>query len=201
MKDIYIVEFDTQKNMAETFLRFQEYYESPAFKGKFFTHKEFKKWYIKHSRVGRKTGKFTYYKDWDGFNIPSKVLKPFKEGKFNPLTEKENKFLKLFKNTRGKFYIIAYYGGGHHLLGHELAHALFHTNKLYKKKVLKALKKYNLKRIEKELLSIGGYGKHVLKDEIQAYAISLGYELESVIPKGLRREINNIFEIHSPRIG
>jgi hypothetical protein len=200
MRNVYVVHFDSQKNMAETFLRFQEHYESPKFRNKIFTHKEFREWYIQNSKEGKKTGKFTYYKDWDGFNIPSNVLNPFKEGKFNPLTEKEKKLLCLFKNVKGKFYIIAYHGGGHHLLGHELAHALFHTNEIYKNKVLKVLKRYNLKKVEKELLSIGGYGKHILKDEIQAYAVSLNHELMTDIPKQLMKEVNDIFGIHSPRI-
>jgi len=194
MKGIYLVQFNSQKNMAETFLRFQEHYESPQFMGQIFTHEQFKKWYIKIK------GKFSYYEDWDGFNLPSSALNPFKKGKFNPLTKNEKKLLALFKNTRGDFYIIAYHGGGHHLLGHELAHALFYTNKEYKKKVLKILKKYNLRKIRKELLSIGGYEKHVIDDEIQAYAVSLSYELKSDMPKELRREINNVFEDYCPRI-
>jgi len=193
-KNIYIVQFDTQKNMAETFLRFQEHYESPKFMGQIFTHHEFEKWYTKIK------GKFSYYEDWDGFNIPSSALNPFKKGKFNPLTKNEKKLLTLFKNIKGDFYIIAYHGGGHHLLGHELAHALFYTNKEYKKKVLKILKKYNLKKIKKELSSAGGYEKHVIEDEIQAYAVSLSYELKSDIPKEMKREINNVFENYCPRI-
>ena len=200
MKNIYIVHFDTQRNMAETFLRFQEHYESPEFMNKFFTRQEFKEWYIQNSPKGKKTGKFSYHKDWDGFNLPSSTLIHFKKGKFNPLTEKEKKLLSLFKNIKGDFYIIAYHGGGHHLLGHELAHALFYTNKEYKKKVLKILKKYNLKKIKKELSSAGGYEKHVIEDEIQAYAVSLSYELKSDIPKEMRREINNVFEDYCPRI-
>jgi hypothetical protein len=194
MKGIYLVQFSSQKDMAETFLRFQEHYESPKFMGQIFTHEQFEKWYTEVK------GKFSYYEDWDGFNIPSSALKPFQEGKFNPLTKNEKKLLSLFKNIKGNFYIIAFHGGGHHLLGHELAHALFYTNKEYKKKVLKILKKYNLKKIRKELLSVGGYGKNVIEDEIQAYSVSLNYELKTDIPKELRREINNIFEDYCPRI-
>jgi hypothetical protein len=194
MKGIYLVQFSSQKDMAETFLRFQEHYESPKFMGEIFTHKQFEKWYTQIK------GKFSYYEDWDGFNIPSSALEPFKKGKFNPLTKNEKKLLSLFKNIKGNFYIIAFHGGGHHLLGHELAHALYYTNKEYKKKVLKIIKKYNLRKIRKELLSIGGYSKRVIEDEIQAYAVSLNYELKSEMPKELRREINNVFEDYCPRI-
>jgi len=193
-KKIFILQFKTQKDMAETFLRFQEHYESPEFKGRIFTNEEFAKWYKKIK------GKFTYYEDWDGFNIPISALKPFKNGKFNPLTPNEKKLLSLFKRVKGDEYIISFHGGGHHLIGHELAHALFYTNKEYKNKILKILKKYDLKEIKKELLSMGGYEKNVLEDEIQAYTISLSYELNTSIPKEMKREINGVFEDYCPKI-
>jgi len=56
-------------------LRFEEYYESPRFKGRIFTFDEYRKWYVKNSPKGKKTGRFTYYSDWSGFNIPSYALK------------------------------------------------------------------------------------------------------------------------------
>ena len=191
---IYLLQFDTQKNMANTFLRFQEHYESPVFMGKIFTHKEYKNWYKKIK------GKFSYHEDWDGFNLPSSALKPFKKGKFNPLTENEKKLLSLFKNVKGNYYIIAFHGGGHHLLGHELAHALFSINLQYKRKILEILKKYNLSHIKKELFSTGGYGERALEDEIQAYAVSLSHELNSEMPKQMVREINQLFSSYCPKI-
>jgi len=190
---IYLLQFKTRKDMAEVFLRFQEHYESPEFMGKIFTHKEFKEWYKKIR------GK-EYFEDWDGFNLPFSALKPFREGKFNPLTSGEKKLLSLFKNTKDGFYIVAFHGGGHHLFGHELAHALFYTNPEYKKKILTVLKKYDLKHIKEELLSTGGYSKKVLNDEIQAYTVSLLHELNSEIPKEMSRKINEIFAIYCPKI-
>src|SRR3990167_8171616 len=106
IKNIFHLNVDTQEELTTTFLRFQEHYESPEFKGKIFTLEEFKKWYILNSPNGKKTGRFTYYEDWAGFNIPSEVLEPFYEGKFNPLADYEQKFLDLFKEKRdGKFYV------------------------------------------------------------------------------------------------
>jgi hypothetical protein len=86
---IHLLTFDNQIDLTSTFLRFQEHYESPFFKGKYFTLDEFKEWYIKTSPNGKKSGKFTYYTDWGGFNIPSYILKPFYNGAFNPLSENE----------------------------------------------------------------------------------------------------------------
>ena len=90
---IHLLSFDTQHDLTSTFLRFQEHYESPRFKGEVFTLDEFQDWYIKNSPNGIETGKFTYHTDWNGFNIPSHILKPFYEGKFDPLSFDEQAIL------------------------------------------------------------------------------------------------------------
>jgi len=38
---IHLMIFDNQKELTTTFLRFQEHYESPKFRGKIFSLKEF----------------------------------------------------------------------------------------------------------------------------------------------------------------
>src|SRR3989344_6355802 len=91
-KDIILLHFKTQYQMASTFLRFQEHHESLKFAGEIFTLKEFKQWYTKFK------GKFTYYKEWDGFNIPKTVLRKFYAGEFDPLSKKEKTLLKILKN-------------------------------------------------------------------------------------------------------
>ena len=95
---IFLLEFENQKDITSSLLRFQEHYESPEFKDKIFTLEEFKKWYSSIK------GGFTYYTDWNGFNIPSHILTPFYEGKFNPLTKEEQMILNLFKNEKKPFY-------------------------------------------------------------------------------------------------
>ncbi len=114
------LEFPSQEIMAATFLRPQEYYESPRFRGSIFSLEEFKKWYISEK------GAFTYEKDWPGFNIPSYILKPFYEGKFDPLSEGEKEFLDIFRGKAEPFYIIGTSKENPpEYMDHELAHALF----------------------------------------------------------------------------
>ena len=91
--------------MCSTVVRIAEYFESPEFKGKIFKLDQFKKWYMK----SQNKKKFTYYKDWSGYNIPSKELKPFLDGEFDPLNWKEKQFLEIFRNVKGRFYIICTY--------------------------------------------------------------------------------------------
>lgn len=139
---IHLLTFDSQQNIASTFCRFQEHYESPNFREKIFSLEEFQKWYIQNSPNGRKTGDFTYYSDWNGFNIPSSTLQPFYDGRFNPLSDAEKRILDMFENETGVFYIIGIHKGTEkidQLLRHETAHGLFYTNDDYRTQVLSLL--------------------------------------------------------------
>lgn len=184
LQKIYHLHFKTQRDLASTFLRFQEYYESPKFRKKIFTLKEYKEWYKKNS----KNGKFTYYSDWSGFNIPSYILKQFYNGKFNPLSKKEINFLKLFNKLNGEFYIIGTYGTKR-ALKHEIAHGLFYINKKYKREVLKVLSRVNNEvqnKINKYLSSSGGYHKNSWKDETHAYLLTNTKQLKK---EGINKEV------------
>jgi hypothetical protein len=152
--------------MAKTFLRFQEFYESPKFRGKIFSLKEFKDWY----KTTRK-GKFTYYTDWAGFNIPSTVLRPFYDKQFKNLTVRELTLLRKFKDIKGKFYIIATTGKSSMTLNHEISHARFYINGSYRKEILAALGRVNTTSIAKWLLGLG-YDQSTLLDEIHAYLLN-----------------------------
>src|SRR3972149_11672005 len=94
-EDIFSLSFNSQVEMSSAFLRFSEHYESPEFRGKIFTVEEFKQWYIQDAikRGWQTKQKFTYCTSWEGFMVPSETLQPFYEGKFNPLSVQEQKFL------------------------------------------------------------------------------------------------------------
>ena len=184
---VFQLEFDNQLELASTFLRFEEFYESPKFKGKIFTLKEFKEWYTKEK------GAFTYYEDWPAFNIPSSVLKPFIEGKFDPLSKAEKELISLFKNTTGIFYIIGVVAGADSFCNHELAHALFFTQPDYKKQVLIVLIKYDTSAIKQELRGMSGYCEEVLDDELNAWILTLSDELKAKPQKELKSELEKLF--------
>lgn len=57
-------------DLAMTFLRMQEWYESPKFHHKHFTLEAYMRWYQK--AYGK--GTFSYPKDWTGFNVPSTAV-------------------------------------------------------------------------------------------------------------------------------
>jgi len=162
---IYLLKFKTKYDLSSTFMRFQEHYESPVFRNKVFTRKEYLDWYGKKGK--------SYYKDWTGFNIPSYILDPFKKGDFDPLTMKEKRLLKQFSQKKGKFYIIGIFGKGRSLK-HEIAHGLFYTNASYKRKVMAVLNSMpaSAKNQVYKYLKSHGYDKSVQVDELHAYTLT-----------------------------
>lgn len=209
-ENVYHLQFETQYDITSTLLRPQEYFESPEFKGRIFTLEEFKIWYTANSPNGQKTGEFTYYTDWNGFNFPSHVLDPFYDGAFNPLSDKERQFLNLFEERKNKpFYFI----GTHREkpldlkgdLKHELGHALFYASPAYRLEVLGVLEGMNKdhrREVVNYLASTGGYHPDVFVDETHAHLLA---SLEKLKEKGgldiskfteVHRKLNELFDRH-----
>jgi hypothetical protein len=187
---IYLVRFETQYELAATFLRVQEYYESPRFSRRVFSLEQYMDWYA------AQFGAFTYYQDWAGFNVPSTALQPFYEGRFDPLLEKEKRLLRLFNNLRGRFYVIGIYDSRD--LTHELAHALYFTDAAYRQAVRTAIRGYDTSALKQQLAK-AGYAKHVIPDEVHAYLVAptgkLGGRSRALAP--LRKELRAHFKQHS----
>ena len=164
--NLVLVRTRRQYTLASTFLRFQEHYENPKFRGRIFSLEEFMDWYA------MKFDNFTYYQDWSGFNIPSSVLKPFREGGFNPLSNKEKKLLGLLANVPEPFYVVGIYGAKTDLptLKHELVHGLYHTVPEYRKVVQRILEPKKIRRVT-EILKKTEYHPSVWQDETNAYLL------------------------------
>ena len=163
---IYHVAFSNYYLMTSTFLRFQEHYESPKFHGKIFTLEEFMDWYA------AERGKFSYFEDWGGFNIPGRVFAPFSAGKFDPLTRKEAALLKMFRGVSGDFYVIGSVGGDLEGMLHEIIHGMFYLFPEYRRDAVRCLRGLDDKHIRERLLKMDGYDKSVLDDEVNAYGLT-----------------------------
>jgi len=197
---IHLLVFDTQRDAASTFLRFEESYESPKFRGKTFSFDEFKKWYIKNSFKNKGRRNFTYYSDWTAFNIPSYVLRPFYAGKFDPLSAAEKSVLGIFKNEPEPFYIIGVHKQTKNLrsvLDHEIAHGLFYIDRNYRREVIKLLAKFDIKPIKEEIRSGGGYHEETLDDEIQAIIIDEDEKYDELIPSALAKSLKRLYKKYS----
>jgi len=158
------VKADSQDELGFTFMRFQEHYESanPDFRNKIFTVGQLRNWY------SETYGSNCYHIHWVGFNFPSRVLIPFKEGLFDPLTNEEKNLLDKLQYRKDNFYIIGSQDNG--ILRHELSHALYSSNIKYKQEIDNFIlkNKRKLKEPFSYILS-KGYCEDVLNDELQAY--------------------------------
>lgn len=158
------VKADSQDELGLTFMRFQEYYESSnsSFKNNIFTLGQLRKWY------SETYGSNSYHISWVGFNFPSRVLIPFKEGLFDPLTTEEKNLLELLRYRADDFYVIG--SQDQNVLRHELSHALYASDIKYRKEIDKflSMNKHKLKQVYRYILK-KGYCKDVLNDELQAY--------------------------------
>lgn len=199
IKNVFLVTCNNSVTLAKMFLRFQEYYESTKFRGKVFTFKTFKKWYSKG-------GKFTYYSDWGGFNIPGYVVDFFRTGAFSPLTPLEKKLLDMIPMfPKGeRYYVIGSPPDSIDTKTHELAHAMFYLHPSYNLLIRRCLRRYTkenwvqIRKVKEYLLNIR-YDKSVLIDELHAWIMT---ERETLKGKKLwnedfdqyYRELNLIFK-------
>jgi hypothetical protein len=190
---IFFVRFATQYELASTFLRFQEHFESSRFSGRTFSLETFMDWYAS------KFGAFSYFEDWTGFNIPSTALDPFLKGEFDPLLEKEDRFLRLFEEEKRPFYIIGISNASSQGdLVHELAHAMFFCDARYRSAVLAAMRAFKTSAVERELRALG-YARRVIKDEVHAYLISGDDSVRAASSrhlKPLRKTLQSLFRTH-----
>jgi hypothetical protein len=169
---LFHIEFPNQYIITSTFMRMQEFYESPYenIKGNYFSLEEFMDTYAEHQ------GNFTYTTDWNGFNVPGNIVVEFFEVFGYRMLNKEIKFLNLlrdnidkkFLTTNKKFYLIGSVANNKVTMNHEIAHGLFYLNEDYRKETLKLNAEKDLAGYKKDLLNMG-YCEEVLDDEIQAF--------------------------------
>ena len=166
---IYLAKFPNQYELTSTFMRVQEFYESPFdnIKDKNFSWEDFFDAYVKN-------GQLTYWKDWAGFNVSSEALLYF-FFTFS-LTKRETELFNLLMSYNvdfeKPFYLIGIYRNQD--LSHELAHGLYSINENYRleaQKLVAALppKEFN-KRCQELATSL--YAPEMFVDEIQAYGVS-----------------------------
>ena len=172
---IYLVSCNSRYDLTMAFLRYQEYYESPnpRFWRKPFTITEYMAWYSKD----RDKPYFSYTEDWGGFNMPTKMIQEvWDKGISDP-----NHYDYLMRGILGMIldngaedaYLIGTpEKNKEQYLKHEIAHALFYTNKKYRDTMETMISKLPEKVYSevKATLIRKGYTDIVIADEIQAYS-------------------------------
>lgn len=200
---VWLANFDNRYDLAMTFCRYQEYYESPneKFRGQQFEMFDFMDWYSR--AYGQ--GSFTYPKDWAGFNLPGRVVfecfKGVTDRNRYDCSMMNDIYLQCCKDV--DFYLIGAVGYDEITIKHELAHGLYYTNPAYKfemSQLVDAMKPKDRDFVYDYFGTIG-YTEQVYKDEIQAY-MSTGM-LQNLIKK--RKKLSSyapafeaIFNKHVP---
>lgn len=166
------VNLKTQYDVCATFLRLQEFYESPYpnIQGQFFSLDMYMDTYAADR------GNFTYTSDWSGFNVPGSVIIEFAELFAPYLTLRERNLLETCREFLDaedpQFYLIGTYGEDNAVtIDHELAHAFYYLDHEYRENanILVAALKAPQKHKFIETLTGFGYANDVLRDETQAY--------------------------------
>ena len=168
--NLYHIAMDNQYELTSTFLRLQEFYESPYenIKGRYFSLEEYMDSYAKDQ------GNFTYTEDWNGFNVPGNIVVNFFTLYSYRLLKKEINLFKLLIDIipnffSGNFYLIGTHKNVNDLIDHEMAHGMFYLKEEYKKETLILNKENHHYSPLKDKLCEYGYCDEVIEDEIQAY--------------------------------
>ena len=168
--NLFLYTFPNQYELASTFIRLQEFYESPYkdIKGHLFTLEQFMDRYAKD----QEDNKFTYFEDWNGFNVPGNMLNRFYHIFGSDMSDKEYKLFDVLGHMGNeRYYIIGIVEGEVDIIEHEIAHALYYLNEDYKHEMRRIINNMtkSMKRIAEKYLKKLGYCKTVYKDELQAY--------------------------------
>lgn len=174
---IWHIESDGRYELAMTFLRMQEWYESgnPEFRHHTFTLDAYMDWYVRE--YGKGKASFTYADDWGGFNIPSTAVNAVLR-EFLPHTLHEKVLFQLLSDAGASseptYYLIGSRVGQTAFFEHELCHARFGVIPAYRHDVLQVLERFPVIRFRKWLGQLG-YAEAVFDDEVHAYMLT-GYE-------------------------
>lgn len=175
----YHLMFDTLYDLTMSFVRIQEFYESPNpnFRGQEFQLEDFIDWYA--TKYGK--GVFTYTTDWAGFNVPSHIVQDFfKKIPPSRLRLKEKLIaealkgvgIDVFDTDTPPYYVIGSTKNDEKgVLDHEIRHGMFYLMPEYRCAMEEAIRKYRLQGLRSWLMR-AGYAKHVVVDEIQAYILT-----------------------------
>lgn len=177
--NVFHIEAASQYEIASTFMRVQEFYESPysEIRRTFFTHEQYMD--IDAHGTARSADEaiiFGYFETWSGFNIPGDVFNQW-VNIFSPrgLWQKEQQLVdsiyEHLKDRTDQFYVIGTSAEEANVIDHELSHAWFYLDPKYKTKMLKLVKQLSKKHVKQlcEHLAEEGYTPSVFDDEIVAY--------------------------------
>jgi hypothetical protein len=170
---IFVARFDNKYDLAMTFLRYSEFYESQqkGVVGSAFQITDYMRWYA----VERSHGVFTYPEDWVGFNIPSEELDKIIGKELIPDRNAYDDIMlgiyRIIRLRRKERFCLIGIDKPSDTLAHEFAHGFYYFCPEYRKEMQALVKNLDDKTATAftKLLIEMGYGEKVIADETQAY--------------------------------
>lgn len=201
---LYELRFDDQHEMCMTFLRYQEFYESPRYVGRKFTLAEYMSWYVKDQN---KDGVFSYPQDWGGFNLPVDIIGRVHAMGIDDPNHYDHLMFALYRTISSQCdgaYLIGV-GRDTVLDAHEVTHAMFHIDDAYRTKVLAALEGQHRDLVAelKGRLLARGYAEVTALDEVNAYVTTGDHGFFKDFKKTygyrqLSQQLKALHELHYP---
>jgi hypothetical protein len=197
---VFHLQFQDRFELGAHFLRYQEYYESPKFRACDFDILTYVKWYVREHN-----GNFSYFNDWEGFNLPAEELLKCAAGVKDP--NPYDRFMESVARwciSQGgyKVYLIGSTTGTKvQCLHHEIAHGLWYTNPDYRDDQISNIRLFCYRHqplweeLDKWLRK--SYASTVIDDEAQAYLATGLREVQ--IPYGCRSRFVKTFKEYAPK--
>jgi hypothetical protein len=202
--NIFLFKAKNQFVMNRTFMRLQEFYESPFrfIRGKKFDHMDF------IDEYGHNNGEFDCFTNIYGTNVPDKTIRAFYD-LYGDDIDKHEKTLydvlcKADAFNRDKFYLIGCFEEesieNKNVLDHELAHAYYYMHPEYKKTVNRLVRSIPTKEFNhyRDVMKQSGYWSGVYLDEIQAYLATNSMvetkDLFDVVDWNIVYELQRVFD-------
>ena len=197
-KNIYWAEFEDEYTLCMSFLRFQEYYESPDI-----TVREQVVPYLdlieKYSKATQNWA-FSYVADWGGFNLPSSVIDGVLERGILDHNVYDYRILSIHSfiraRTKDHYYLIGTGRRQEGYLKHEIAHGFFYTIPEYRKEMVGLIDTLSDDVIDGlyQALLNDGYTPEVLDDEVQAYiSTGMGDDFLFYVTDAVRIKFEEVF--------
>jgi hypothetical protein len=176
LPNVFLVSFPNKKELTFTMCRVEEFYEaaSDRLRGQVFTWPEFIDEFTDNE------GHFDYFHSWSGFNVPGDVFVDWAV-KFKDKSKQERDLYALVISKTyqlEKFYIIAAVESDTAVEEHEIAHARYYVDDMYRAAMLELNSKLDAdaRKLMTEEFTNLGYSATVHEDELQAFLSTSTYE-------------------------
>lgn len=200
--EIFLFTGDSPNELGAPFVRIAEFYESASklFYRRFFTLEKFKKWYSKNIS---ENGKFTYYRDFYGYNVPGDIFIEWATIYAGRETLEEQNLITLLGPLPSRFYIIGSPADSESTIDHEYSHAFFYLYPDYKNAVESLQNGYDLSGV-KRYLKANNYSSTVHIDEITSYVmfdwpLMNRAGIKTAHLRGLRDSMRQIYDYYKAR--